>query len=83
MQNINENVKDPSHPWFWLILRLFYLWQFSLDSNLVLIADDEFKPRISVQEKTEMRIPTQFMKWFKIISLCVKLDKTCHIPRLN
>lgn len=64
MKNINENVKDPSHPWFWLILRLFYLWQFSLDSNLVLIADDEFKPRISVQEKTEMRIPMQFMKWF-------------------
>lgn len=27
-----------------------------------------------------MLIPMQFMKWCKIISLYVKLDKTCHIP---
>lgn len=41
---------------------IFCLTEFSLDSNL--IADDKFKPRISVQEKTEMLIPMQFMKRF-------------------
>ena len=65
MQSISEKVKDPSHPWLQLILRLFYVWQNSAWTLLwVLIADIIFKPRISIQEKTEMLIPMKFMKWF-------------------